>query len=206
MTAALILAGGRSQRSGRIHKSCRRFPGGTKTWLDRQVLRLRRASFAPIILVAGLRPRRLWRCGHLRFRRLVNFRAAQGGAFSSLQRGLRATRSAVLVVQTDTPLPPVWELRRLRAALRSPGMAAAQLRDQYGHGGHPLMLARSLADRIARHPPSSRDARLDKILRAQPAEARSPVFVRRFVSYPPLNTRREWRRGMIRLRRWGRTI
>jgi len=204
MTPAVILAGGRSQRSGRIHKSCRRLPAQTRTWLDGQVLRLRRAGFAPIILVGGQRSRRLWRCCHYRVHRRVNRRASQGGPFSSILQGLGTGRSAALLVQSDTPIPPVWQLRRLRTALCSSKYWFAQFCDQKGQGGHPVLLGKNLVNKIVHHS-SGEPTRLDYILRGLPVETRARVVVRRWISFPStLNTQREWQKGSRLLRRWGR--
>ncbi|WP_308165080.1 NTP transferase domain-containing protein [Acidithiobacillus ferrooxidans] len=196
-----MLAAGRSRRSGRIHKSCRRVPGGRRTWLEEQVLRLRRAGFAPVRIIAGQRSRRLWRCCRLRVRRRINWQAARLGPFSSVQLGMTTTSSSILMVQSDTQLPPNAQLRRLRLALSASAAMAVRLVDQRGHGGHPVLIGKTLAQHIRA---VSDAGRLDHVLQSLPANALATLSVRRFRSYPRLNRVKEWKMAMAQLRVWAR--
>lgn len=204
MTAALILAGGRSRRSGRTHKSCRKSPGRPGTWVDEQIARLRAAHFAPILLVAGQRSRRAWSCVHHRTRRSVNFKSAQGGAFSSILCGLGALRMATLLVQSDTPIPPPAQVQYLRKAMRTPGVKFAQFRDQRGHGGHPVLLNKMLVNSLVQSPLPTQVSRLDRILGELEPSVRAVLSIRRYRSYPILNTRHEWLAAQAWIRQWVR--
>ncbi|MGE4530106.1 MAG: NTP transferase domain-containing protein [Acidithiobacillus sp.] len=199
MAAALLMAGGRSQRAGRQHKSCRTLFGKPITWIDLQVDRLRAAGFAPIIVVTGYRPRRLRACLHRRVIVRHHF-TARRGPFSTIQRGLRALDSSVLIVQTDTVLPPVPVLQSLRRSVRRAAVCAASLRDRLGHGGHPLMLSAAWAKQLGNLAWSSPDARLDLQLRPLSATQYIRVGGHSFYTYPPANTLRQWRSARRLLR------
>ncbi|AUW34129.1 NTP transferase domain-containing protein (plasmid) [Acidithiobacillus caldus] len=203
MLPAVILAAGRSRRSGRTHKSCRRVPGGHRTWLEEQVQRLRRAGFAPVRIIAGQRPRRLWRCSRLRARRRVNWEAARRGPFSSVKLAMPTPPRAVLLVQNDSPLPPNAQLRRLRSAVRAPAVMAVRLGDQRGHGGHPVLIAETLVQQIRA---LSDTERLDRVLLSLPASSMATLSVRRFRSFPRLNSVKEWKMAAAQLRVWARRL
>jgi CTP:molybdopterin cytidylyltransferase MocA len=203
MVPAVILAAGRSRRSGRTHKSCRRVPDRHRTWLEEQVQRLRRAGFAPVRIIAGQRPWRLWRCSRLRVHRRVNWQAARLGPFSSVKLAMPTLPSPVLLVQNDNQLPPNAQLRRLRRAVHASTAMAVRLIDQRGHGGHPVLITETLARRIRA---LSDTERLDRVLLSLPANAMVTLSVRRFRSFPRLNSVKEWKMAAAPLRVWARRI
>ncbi len=201
MTAAVIVAGGRSARSGRQHKSCRRFPvpGERRTWLDRQVDQLRRAGFAPVTVVTGLRPRRLLSCLHRRVR-LRHCRTARSGPFHTLCAGLGNVRGPVLHVQSDTVLPHVPLLRRLRHSGKRGRAVATSLRDQRGHGGHPLLLSGAFAGKLLDMFRKGGETRLDRELRRLSAQEYVRIPVRRQIGHPRLDSRRAWHAARRKLK------
>ncbi len=190
MIAAVLLAGGRSQRSGRRHKACRRLPGERRSWLDRQIDALRAAGIGRIVLVLGHRPRRVLACLH---RRVVLVRNPQPalGAFASLQYGLRAARDEALVSPMDTPLPAGAELRHMLRARRATDAVIAVGRD--GRGGHPVLLSRRFAQRLAQLDPTDAASRLDAQLRALAPEHRRRLKLKARSTRLNLNTEQAWR-------------
>ncbi|MBU2760150.1 nucleotidyltransferase family protein [Acidithiobacillus sulfurivorans] len=200
MAAAVILAGGRSRRSGLLHKACRKIPGDTRSWVDRQVDRLREAGFAPVMVVTGYRPRRIHHCLHRRVSYRHHFRA-NCGPFSTLQRALQGLRGPLLLVQTDTVLPSLFDLRRLRRVMQGELVAAASLVNIHGRGGHPLILSASWARQLLDLFWQSKDARLDEQLRLLPSGRYIRLNSRRHHSFSGLNTQREWHSAHIRARR-----
>ena len=163
--------------------------------------RLHWAGFAPIRVIAGQRSRRLWRCCRLRVHRRVNFQAVRLGPFSSVRLAADAAATAVLLVQSDTQLPTNTELRRLRRALHISSVMAARLVDQYGYGGHPVLIANVLAQQIRA---AGEDGRLDTLLQSLPGAALAKLPVRRFRSFLRLNDAQEWSKARAQLRVWAR--
>lgn len=202
LLSAAIIAAGRSSRSGRTHKSCRKVPGKRRTWLEDQILRLRRGGFAPVWVIAGQRPRRLWHCSRLRVRRKINWHAARLGPFSSIRLATIVSSGAVLLVQSDTQLPPNGQLRRLIHASKSTGTMAAYLVDQRGYGRHPVLIRKTLVQRIVTVDQS--ECRLDHLLQSLPVGTVATVPVHRFLSYARLNSIKEWIMAKHRLRVWAR--
>ena len=200
MDAALLLAGGRSRRSGQRHKACRRLPGEGRSWIDRQVECLRQAGFAPVYLLTGYRPRRVLTCLHHRVVRRHNFKRGHG-PFSTLQVGLHNLSGAALVVPVDTILPPVPWLRRLRRIVHARDILAASPIDRWDGGGHPVMVSRRWAQSLHAVSVEAADARLDRQLDHLPATAHVRLPWNHFLRYPRLNTGREWRSARRRLRR-----
>ncbi|MBU2721383.1 NTP transferase domain-containing protein [Acidithiobacillus ferridurans] len=200
MAAAVILAGGRSRRSGPLHKACRKIPGDGRTWVDRQVDRLRDTGFAPIMVVTGYRPRRIHQCLHRRVTYRHHFKA-KCGPFSTLQRALQGLRGPLLLVQTDTVLPSLFDLRRLRWIMQGKSVAAASLVNTHGQGGHPLMLSPSWARQLLDLFWGSTDARLDEQLRRLPSGQYIRLNGRMNHSFTRLNTQREWNSAHIRARK-----
>lgn len=94
------------------------------------------------------------------------------GAFHSLQLGLaHATVGAggalfVLPVDVPAPHPQIW-----RALATCDGSFAAVVPSHGGRGGHPVRLGRAFAAQLREIPWNATDARLDRQLRALPAEA-----------------------------------
>lgn len=107
----------------------------------------------------------------------------------------------VLLVQSDTQIPPTWELQRLRHALHAPEPMAARLIDHRGHGGHPVLIGTDLAQHIRA---AGESGRLDRILGSLPGGTMVGVNVRRFRSYPRLNYPQEWNMAIRQLRAWAR--
>ncbi|WP_215843407.1 nucleotidyltransferase family protein [Acidithiobacillus montserratensis] len=200
MAVAVILAGGRSSRSGTLHKSCRKVPGDLRSWIDRQVDRLRYAGFAPVIVVTGLRPQRVHRCLHRRVSFRHHFKAVQG-PFSTLQRAVKNIRNPLLIVQTDTVLPSVSDLQCLRRTMQNQTIAAASMVNDCGSGGHPLMLSGFMARNLQALLWENPDARLDKQLSYLPPEQYKRLNRKMDHSFPRLNTQREWCSSRIRARR-----
>ena len=163
--------------------------------------RLHWAGFAPIRVIAGQRSRRLWRCCRLRVHRRVNFQAARLGPFSSVRLAADTAATAVLLVQSDTQLPANTELRRLRRALHISSVMAARLVDQHGHGGHPVLIAKVLAQHIRA---AGEGERLDKLLQSMPGAALANLPTRRFRSFPRLNDAQGWNKARAQLRVWAR--
>ncbi len=199
MDAAIILAGGRSRRSGRQHKACRRVPGDGRNWVDRQVDILRQAGFAPVYLVTGYRPRRILACLHRRAMKRHNFRARRG-PFSTLQVGLHNLSGPALVVQVDTTLPPVLWLRRLRRLAHARNVAAVSPIDRWGSGGHPLMVSQRWQPSLCAVPLGAADARLDRQLGYLSAVEHIRLPWNHYLRYSRLNTRREWCSARRKLR------
>ncbi|WP_414041003.1 NTP transferase domain-containing protein [Acidithiobacillus sp. M4-SHS-6] len=200
MACAVILAGGRSARSGVQHKSCRKVPDDARTWIDRQVDRLEHAGFAPIIVVTGYRPRRVHLCLHRRVTLRHHFKAGEG-PFSTLQRALQNMRKPVLVVQTDTVLPSVSDLQRLRRVMQNKTIAAANMVNDRGRGGHPLILSVFMARNLRELPCTNSDARLDRQLNYLSSEQYIRLKGRIDHSFSRLDTQREWCSARIRTRR-----
>lgn len=192
MLEAIILAGGHSRRSGRQHKACRRQPGERRSWLDRQIDRLRAAGIGRVVVVLGYRPRRVLACLHRRAALTRNPRAGLG-PFSSLQAGLRTLAGDVLVLPLDTPLPPAGDIRRLYRRLHD--AAAISPTDAAGRGGHPVILTRRLARSLSRLGPG---ARLDRQLRALPPGHHVRLRIGGSAVSRDLNTPRDWRDYMRR--------
>lgn len=199
MVAAVILAGGRSRRSGPLHKACRKIPGDTRSWVDRQVDRLRDAGFAPVMVVTGYRPRRMHHCFHRRVSYRHHFKASCG-PFSTLQRVLQGLRGHLLLVQTDTVLPSLFDLRRLRRVMQNKLVAAASLVNIHGRGGHPLIVSASWAQQLSGLSWRSADARLDEQLKLLPSDRYIRLKGGRYHSFSGLNTQREWHSAHIRAR------
>ncbi|MBU2838537.1 NTP transferase domain-containing protein [Acidithiobacillus thiooxidans] len=200
MAAAVILAGGRSRRSGPLHKACRKIPGDARSWVDRQVDRLRDAGFAPIMVVTGYRPRRVHHCLHRHVIYRHHFKASCG-PFSTLQRALQGLRGPLLLVQTDTVLPSLFDLHRLRRVMQNKLVAAASLVNIHGRGGHPLILSASWARQLSGLSWRSTDARLDEQLSFLPSGRYIRLKGSRHYSFSGLNTQREWHSAHIRARR-----
>ncbi|APZ43276.1 nucleotidyltransferase family protein [Acidihalobacter ferrooxydans] len=197
MIGAVILAGGQSRRSGRIHKACRLLPGERRSWLDRQIDALRAAGIIRIVLVLGYRPRRVLTCLH-RNVSVVSNPNPERGAFAALQSGLASGRGDRLIVPLDTPLPNAMRLRQLIKALH--GVDAALPTDRRGRGSHPVALTDGYAQGLRAIAPTGPDARLDRQLHAL-----SPQHCRRLRLYASsqrhnLNTPRAWRAYLNRRR------
>ena len=199
MIGAVILAGGRSRRSGRVHKACRHLPGESRSWIDRQIDALRAAGIARIFVVIGHDPRRVLACLK-RNVTLVRNPHPERGAFTSLQCGLKRSTGDLLVAPLDVPVPDAMRLRRLITALR--GVYAALPTDHNGRGGHPVALSRLYARKLCAITSNSPDARLDRQLHAL-----GPKRCRRLLMYRTnprhnqnLNTQRAWRTYLRRRR------
>ena len=114
---------------------------------------------------------------------------------------MSTTSSSILLVQSDTQLPTNAQLRRVRRAVHASVAMAVRLIDQRGYGGHPVLIAEALAKRIR----ALSDAeRLDRVLLSLPANAMVTLSVRRFRSFPRLNSVKEWKMATTQLRVWAR--
>jgi CTP:molybdopterin cytidylyltransferase MocA len=191
VTTAVLLAGGRSRRSGRRHKACRRLPGERRSWLDRQIDVLRAAGAHRIVLVLGHRPRRVFACLHRRITAVRNPHPAHG-SFSSLLYGLSAARGDVLVVPVDTPLPPAVELRRMLRTRHGSDAVVPMGHD--GRGGHPVLLSQRFARNLTQLDPRNPEARLDVQLRNLAPERRRHLRLAVRSTRLNLNTEQAWRR------------
>lgn len=161
----IILAGGRSQRSGRRHKACRLIHG--RPWLAIQLKRLRHARLTAICVVGGYRQRLVWRCATRPVVRRINGHPEQG-PYATLLRGLQGLGESVLILPLDCPVPDPPTLYRLRHALRRSPVAA--LWPPVGPGGHPVALSLPVARQLMRIAPASPEARLDRQLRVWPMQ------------------------------------
>ncbi len=164
MKTAVILAAGRSARSGRVHKAGRRlrWRGQTHSWLDAQIDRLRCAGYRRIHLVLGINPRRVLKHLHRRVILHINPRG-QGGSFASLCCALAHIRGSALIVPLDNPVPERALLYRLHQTRRT--HVAAQPRHR-ARNGHPVLLNPNLIAHLLRLDPGQPKARLDRQIRA----------------------------------------
>lgn len=190
MIVAVLLAGGRSQRSGRRHKACRHLPGERRSWLDRQVDALRAAGIGRIVLVLGHRPRRVLACLHRRVVLVRNPQPARG-PFVSLQCGLRAAGADALIVPLDAPLPPAVELRHMLQARHDADALVPFGADELG--GHPVLLSQHFVQRLARLDPTDAASRLDTQLRTLAPERRRWLKLKVRSTRLNLNTEQAWR-------------
>jgi len=163
MSTAIILAGGRSSRSGRIHKGLRQITtnGIGYSWLEYQILQLRKAGYQRIILATGFRPRRLLAkaTGTLQ----KHNPTPENGPFSTLVNALSGFSSGhTLLVPLDSPIPSTKILYRLRLAIKGNKAAKPSFS---GRGGHPLLLSNHVVKNLKRVDVHADEARLDKQLR-----------------------------------------
>ncbi len=192
MSSAVILAGGRSSRSGRIHKGLRqlRHQGQEISWLERQIIALRQGGYQRILVATGYRSRRLLaKCLHATQKH--NCQPARG-PFSTLQSALQGFHSGhTLLVPLDNPVPSAGLLYRLRMSLK--GSVAAK--PVYaGKGGHPLLLSAEVTQQIKHTDPLAADARLDRQLRQWPLEQIARVGHKSTLIHCNLNTKKQWSR------------
>lgn len=163
MIAALILAGGDSQRMG-APKALLPFPD--VPLVAAQWLALREAGLDPLRIVLGRDARSVTAGSGLSRENFVTAPPRPATPFSSLQTGLRALLAAdewpAVVVQPVDALPPHPALVVALAERFLEGALLAVLPAHRGRGGHPVLLAREVADELVRLDPAT--ARLDRIL------------------------------------------
>lgn len=197
MITAVLLAGGRSRRSGRRHKACRRLPGERRSWVDRQIDSLRAAGAGRVVLVLGHQPRRVFACLHRRVMIVHNRRPARG-PFASLQTALHVIRHHdALVSPLDAPLPPITQLKRLLRARHGADAAIAVGRDR--RAGHPVLLSRGTVQRLKQLEPTASTARLDAQLQLMGPRRCRRVSLAVSSTRGNLNTERAWRDFVRRL-------
>lgn len=192
MSTAIILAGGRSSRSGRIHKGLRQLNATDRSysWLEHQVEQLRNAGYSRIIIATGYRSRRLIaKVGSLK---QMHNPTPEQGPFSTLKAALRGFQSGhTLLVPIDTPVPKPGVMHKLRCALH--GKLAAKPCHQ-GRGAHPLLLSQDLVRKIRSTDIGRADARLDKQLHQLEYTEIGTVEVTATEIHRNLNTELEWRK------------
>ena len=197
MTAAIVLAAGRSQRYGRANKLLEATPDGPLIGHVLDVLAA--APIRPIVVVVGADARRVARIArrhvaHSGRLRVVSNAAYREGMASSLRAGLSALPphcGGTLVCLADTPGLDRRLIRRLLAH-RRPGVDVA--RPQHGGvPGHPVYLSQRLITDLT---DLAGDRGAQPIIRRVPAHRRrtfeagieavrdidTPGALRRFVS------------------------
>lgn len=192
MSTAIILAGGRSSRSGRIHKGLRTLncAGQPISWLEYQIQQLRRAGFSRIVLATGFRPRPLLNKA-AGTQQTHNPNPAHG-PFSTLQQALKGFISQqTLLVPLDNPVPAPAVLFRIRRALQNKRIAKPCYQ---GRGGHPLLLSKAVVQHLLKVDPAAADARLDHQLRRLAHKDIARVGVTTPLVRTNLNNQRQWTR------------
>lgn len=195
MSTAVILAAGRSSRSGRIHKGLRQLRRGEQStgWLEYQIAQLRRAGFRRIKVVTGYRPRLLkTQIKALGATQSHNPLPARG-PFSSLQQALKGfTGEHTLLVPLDNPVPTPGVLYKIRRAMK--GNADKQVAKPcfQGRGGHPLILHKTLVQQLKTAASEGTNARLDRQLQQLPANKTARVRVKTPQVRLNLNTPQQW--------------
>lgn len=192
MKRAVILAGGRSSRSGRIHKALRsiRHKGERCSWLEYQIRQLRAAGYQRIVLATGFRSRQLVAQGSLTVQ--MHNPDPRRGPFSTLQQGIKGfTPGHTLLQPLDNPVPTPGELFKIRQALKQKQVAKPCYA---GRGGHPLMLSNQLVKELKGSLSEGPEARLDKQLRKLEQDQIARVGVRSPQILSNLNTARQWQR------------
>ncbi len=178
MKIAVILAGGKSSRSGRIHKGCRQliFRGKRISWLEQQVILLREQGYRQVVLATGYRPRQL----------LANVRSVvqqrhnstpQKGPFSTLQQaltGLTRYASHVLLTAIDTPIPKNSIMFALHRKFKGKQLVSPVFK---GRGGHPVLLSKAVVKQLMAVDLASKNARLDHQLRMIPLSDKARLNV-----------------------------
>jgi molybdenum cofactor cytidylyltransferase len=163
MIAALILAGGNSRRMGEP-KALLPFPD--LPLVAAQWLALRGAGLDPLRIVVGRDAERIAAGSGLARENFVRNRARGTSLFSSLQRGLTALLAAddwpAVLVQPVDALPPHPSLVVSLAERLLQGGLLAVIPAHRGRGGHPVLLAREVAQEMLDLDP--RTARLDEVL------------------------------------------
>lgn len=192
MSTAIILAGGRSSRSGRIHKGLRTLDcaGRSISWLEYQIQQLRRAGFSRIVLATGFRPRPL--LGKARGTQHAHNAHPARGPFSTLQQALKGFVSQqTLLVPLDNPVPAPAVLFHIRRALQNKQIAKPCYQ---GRGGHPLLLSKAVVQHLLNVDPAAADARLDHQLRRLAHTEIARVGVTTPLVRTNLNNQRQWTR------------
>jgi len=163
MIAALVLAGGSSRRMGQP-KALLPFPD--VPLVAAQWLALRAAGLDPLRIVVGADAARVSAQSGLSRENFVRSRARADTPFASLQAGLRALLAAddwpAVVVQPVDALPPHPSLVVSLAQRFLEGGLLAVIPAHRGRGGHPVILAREVAEEALGLDP--REARLDELL------------------------------------------
>lgn len=190
MSTAIILAGGRSSRSGRIHKGLRTFThqGTRVTWLEYQIKKLRLAGYQRILLATGFRPRPILAKSHVAQQR--HNPNPSRGPFSTLQSALRGfTHGHTLLVPLDNPVPSSGTLFRLRLALQG----AQAVKPCFAKkAGHPLLLNHSVIRQLKKADPHSVNARLDRQLRLLKNKEIARITVKSPFVHCNLNSEHQW--------------
>ena len=196
MIAALILAGGNSTRMGEP-KALLPFPD--LPLVSAQWLALRSAGLDPLRIVVGRDADRVTASSGLARENFVRNRARGASPFSSLQAGLTALLAAdewpAVLVQPVDALPPHPALVvALAQRLLQAGLLAV-VPAHRGRGGHPVLLAREVAEETLDLDP--RSARLDEVLHRREASG----MAERMEAYSDdvlwnLNRPRDYRRAL----------
>jgi len=173
--SVLLLAGGMSSRMG-VPKGLLNY--SDRPWLTEQLRRLRVSGVTQTILVLGYRSAEYFAelpelettlGSNIKFQGMLLSTEVndlpQFGPFSSIIKGLKAFHSLkpfnpnvfILPIDVPCPEPRVWEA--LERALLS-GMEAS-LPSFQGKGGHPVLLSRTLQEKLFKIPLESTLARLD---------------------------------------------
>ncbi|MCP4596778.1 nucleotidyltransferase family protein [Neptuniibacter sp.] len=192
MNTAVILAGGRSSRSGRIHKGLRSLSanGDRYSWLEYQVQQLRKAGYQRIVLATGYRSRRLLAKSSGALQK--HNPTPANGPFSTLLSALKGFNTGhTLLLPLDNPVPTQGTLHRLRSALK--GNKAAKP-CYAGKGGHPLLLSNCVVKKLKRVDVHAEEARLDKQLRLLDNSTIARVAVTTSNVLCNLNSEKQWHR------------
>ncbi|MFN7683867.1 MAG: NTP transferase domain-containing protein [Oligoflexia bacterium] len=174
-TPVVMLAAGRSSRTGSagLPKGLIEVQG--KPWILGQLEALKRAGLSRVFVVLGHQKEVYEKVlgTHRNFTErsgvevhLVHNPDPDRGSFSSLQCGLRAVglRGAwVLPVDVPCPTRAVWESLEQEALVRS---ADAALPVHSGRGGHPVLISESFVCRLLDLSPDSKESRLDHQIHA----------------------------------------
>jgi len=197
MSTAIILAGGRSSRSGRIHKGLRQIScdGKQLSWLEYQIRQLRNAGYLRIVVATGYRSRDLLAKAGSALQK--HNPKPSAGPFSTLQQSTKGFSSGhTLLVPLDNPVPVAGILHRIRMALRGRDVAKPSFE---GRGGHPLMLSPRFIKTLQQVDLNAENARLDKQLRQMNHNAIARVEVNSSLIHYNLNTTTQWRKFKRRM-------
>ncbi len=168
-------------------------PDGRR-WLERQCEALAAARLARATIVLGddfqqydttlaLRAGQTVRLSGIELSVVRNLQP-ELGPFSSLRCALSSESCFVLPIDTPAASPDVWFA--LRAHLTGGVLAAVACYRE--RGGHPVLLARELVEKLQRVPLASPQARLDQQLHALPEAAVARVEVESPAVIENLNT------------------
>lgn len=179
----ILLAGGASLRMGTLKGLIKR---GHKTWLEIQLKRIHDSGLRYVILVLGhgadqYQEMSPWRNVTSLYPELtvsvVGNPSPERGIFSSIQTGIKALPaecSGAFILPIDVPMAKAGTIQSLRNSI---GGAEALVPEHEKRGGHPVWLARNLADRILKMDPRLEDSRLDFVIQSLEPSERKRVLV-----------------------------